>query len=112
MTCRGWARNLQDHVDYVFTYRTRSDTDTFGISLRGGSKVAAGVVEWARKRTGVLTSNFAEAGAFMRSSPELDVPDLQLVFVPGIVDDHGASSTWDTGSVVTSPYCVPPAPAP
>ena len=84
----GVGQNLQDHVDYVFTYRARSDTDTFGISLRGCGRVAAGVVEWARKRTGVLTSNFAEAGAFMRSSPELDVPDLQLVFVPGIVDDH------------------------
>ena len=75
-------------MDYVFTYRTRSNTDTFGISLRGGARVAAGVVEWAHKRTGKLTSNFAEAGAFMRSSPELDVPDLQLVFVPAIVDDH------------------------
>ena len=84
----GVGGNLQDHVDYVFTYRTRSDTDSFGISLRGCSKVAAGVVEWARKRTGVVTSNFAEAGAFMRSSPELELPDLQLVFVPGIVDDH------------------------
>ena len=92
----GVGQNLQDHVDYVFTYRARSDTDTFGISLRGCSRVAAGVVEWARKRTGVLTSNFAEAGAFMRSSPELDVPDLQLVFVPGIVDDHATQAAPGT----------------
>ncbi len=84
----GVGGNLQDHVDYVFTYRTRSNTDTFGISVRGCSRVAAGIVEWAHKRTGVVTSNFAEAGAFMRSSPELEPPDLQLVFVPGIVDDH------------------------
>jgi choline dehydrogenase-like flavoprotein len=85
----GVGQNLEDHVDYIFTYRTRSDTDTFGISLRGSAEVVAGLAEWTRKRTGVLTSNFAEAGAFLRSSPALDVPDLQLVFIPGIVDNHG-----------------------
>ena len=36
----------------------------------------------------MVTSPYAEAGAFMRSHPGLSVPDLQLVFVLGIVDDH------------------------
>jgi choline dehydrogenase len=44
--------------------------------------------EWKKQRTGMITSTIAESGAFFRSSPELPAPDLQLVFVMGIVDDH------------------------
>jgi choline dehydrogenase len=44
--------------------------------------------EWRRKRTGPVTSPFAESGAFFRSRPDVEVPDLQLVFVVAIVDDH------------------------
>jgi len=84
----GVGANLQDHIDYVFTYRTRSDTDTFGVSLNGGIKVLRGMGEWRNARRGPLTTPFAEAGGFLRSRPELPAPDLQLVFVQAIVDDH------------------------
>jgi choline dehydrogenase-like flavoprotein len=36
----------------------------------------------------MMTSTIAESGAFLRSDPEVPVPDLQMVFVIGIVDDH------------------------
>jgi choline dehydrogenase-like flavoprotein len=84
----GVGKNLQDHIDYVQSWRTRSDTQTFGVSLRGTAKVTGAVLEWRKQRSGMLTSPYAEAGAFMRSHPGLSVPDLQLVFVLGIVDDH------------------------
>jgi choline dehydrogenase len=84
----GVGENLQDHIDYVQTWRTRSDTETFGVSLRGGARMTGAVFEWRSRRTGPITSPFAEAGAFFRSSPEVRVPDLQLVFVVAIVDDH------------------------
>jgi choline dehydrogenase len=84
----GVGQNLQDHIDYVQTWRTRSDTETFGVSLRGAAKVTGAALEWRNKRTGMITSTYAEAGAFMRSQPGLSAPDLQLVFVLGIVDDH------------------------
>jgi choline dehydrogenase-like flavoprotein len=84
----GVGANLQDHIDYVQSYRTRSDTDTFGLSLRGAVRLARAIFEWRRRRTGMLTSVFAESGAFLRSSPEVRVPDLQLIFVAGIADDH------------------------
>jgi choline dehydrogenase-like flavoprotein len=35
-----------------------------------------------------LTTNFAEAGGFIKSDPSLARPDLQLHFVIGMVDDH------------------------
>jgi choline dehydrogenase len=84
----GVGHNLQDHIDYVQTWRTPSDSRTFGVSLRGGFQLGAAMLEWRRKRTGRITSSIAESGAFLRSSPEVEVPDLQLVFVMGIVDDH------------------------
>jgi choline dehydrogenase-like flavoprotein len=84
----GVGRNLQDHIDYVQSFRTRSDTDTFGLSLRGALRLARAIVEWNTRRTGMITSVFAESGAFLRSSPGIAIPDLQLIFVVGIADDH------------------------
>ena len=84
----GVGQNLQDHIDHVQTWRTRSDTHTFGLSARGGVKLTAAMLEWKQQRTGLISSSIAESGAFLRSSPEVPVPDLQLVFVIGIVDDH------------------------
>jgi choline dehydrogenase len=46
------------------------------------------MLEWRNKRTGMITSNYATAGVFFRSSPDVPAPDLQLIFVIGIVDDH------------------------
>jgi choline dehydrogenase-like flavoprotein len=84
----GVGKNLQDHIDYVQSWRVSSRTDTVGASLRGSSRVAWGIFEWARKRSGLITTTFANAGAFFRSSSEQPVPDLQLVFVIALVDDH------------------------
>ena len=84
----GVGQNLQDHIDHVQTWRTRSDTPTFGVSATGTAKLARAVFEWKGQRTGMLSSSIAESGAFFRSDPSVAVPDLQLVFVVGIVDDH------------------------
>ncbi|RZT94920.1 GMC family oxidoreductase [Rivibacter subsaxonicus] len=84
----GVGENLHDHIDHVQTWRAGSDSPTFGVSLRGGLKMARAIPEWKQHRTGLITSNFAESGAFLRSSPDVAVPDLQMVFVVGVVDDH------------------------
>ena len=84
----GVGQNLQDHIDFVQTWRTRSDTETFGVSVRGSAKVASAMLEWKKKRSGMVTTPFACAGAFFRSDEQQPMPDLQLVFVIAIVDDH------------------------
>jgi len=93
----GVGRNLQDHIDYVQSWKVAADASTFGISLGGSARVAAGCVEWARKRTGLVTTPFAHAGAFLRSDPSLPAPDLQLVFVIALVDDHARKLHWGHG---------------
>ncbi|HJV84421.1 MAG TPA: FAD-dependent oxidoreductase [Noviherbaspirillum sp.] len=84
----GVGKNLQDHLDYVQTWRIPDATESFGLSARGAAKVGAAMLEWKKHRTGMISSPYATAGAFLRSSPEVEVPDLQLVFVLAIVDDH------------------------
>lgn len=85
---KGVGKNLQDHIDYVQTWRVASNTESFGLSIRGSGKITAAMLEWRTRRTGMVTSPYATAGAFLRSSPDILVPDLQLIFVIAPVDDH------------------------
>jgi choline dehydrogenase len=84
----GVGENLQDHIDYVFTYRTHNTNDTFGFSPTFSWKMLKAMAQWKRERKGLVTSPFAESGAFIKSRGDLSMPDLQLIFVPAIVDDH------------------------
>lgn len=80
--------NLHDHIDYVSGYETPG-MYFLGQTLRGNFKSLLGIVEWLRKRTGPLTTPYAEAGGFAKTRPDLDVPDVQLHFVPVLLEDHG-----------------------
>jgi choline dehydrogenase len=84
----GVGKNLLDHLDYVQAWRVPNNTASFGISLHGVAEVTAAMWEWHNKRNGMISSAYATAGAFLRSNPDEPVPDLQLIFVIAIVDDH------------------------
>jgi choline dehydrogenase-like flavoprotein len=45
----------------------------------------------------MLTTNFAEAGAFIKSQPDEATPDLQLHFVIGKLINHGRTTTLGHG---------------
>jgi choline dehydrogenase-like flavoprotein len=81
------GENLQDHIDYVTVHKSLKK-DVFGISFRGIGDIFKGIMDWRRDRKGKLTTTFAEAGGFVKSSPEITRPDLQYHFVVGIVDAH------------------------
>lgn len=83
----GVGKNLQDHPDFIFGYTSKS-VDTMGISLKGSWKMLKEIFRFRRERRGMLTSNFAEGGAFLKTKPELPAPDVQLHFVIALVDDH------------------------
>lgn len=87
----GVGENLQDHLDIIIGKPVRS-TQLFGYSMTGVLRMAGEVVRYRRSRLGMLSSNVAEAGAFVRSSPGLDAPDLQLHFAPALLgSQHSAS---------------------
>lgn len=83
----GVGANLQDHPDFIFGYRSRS-LDTLGVSAGGSLRMLREILRYRRQRRGMLTSNFAEGGGFLKTRPELAVPDIQLHFVVALVDDH------------------------
>lgn len=83
----GVGQNLQDHPDFVFVYKTPS-LDAMGVSMGGGAKLLKEAVRFRNERRGMLTSNFAEGGAFLKTREALDKPDIQLHFVVAPVEDH------------------------
>nr|WP_249139379.1 GMC family oxidoreductase N-terminal domain-containing protein [Bradyrhizobium japonicum] len=92
----GVGRNLQDHPDFIFGYM--SDSPHFaGISLKGMPRLIRAILQYRRERRGPLTSNFAECGGFLKTRPDLDIPDIQLHFGMAMVDDHGRKRHGGTG---------------
>ena len=83
----GVGRNFQDHPDFVFVYRT-SSLDFLGLSAAGTLRLARELWRYRTTRRGMLTTNFAEAGGFLKTRPELTQPDVQLHFVVAMVEDH------------------------
>lgn len=81
------GRNLQDHLDYVISYRSPR-ADVVGLNPAGLVRLARAGLEWRRTGGGHFASPMAEGGAFLKTHPGLDRPDVQLHFVVGIVDDH------------------------
>ena len=92
----GVGANLQDHPDFVFGLHSRS-LDTFGLSLGGGGAFWRAVRRYRHERRGMLTSNFAEGGGFLRTSPGQARPDVQLHFVVAAVEDHARKMRWGHG---------------
>ncbi len=93
----GVGRHLHDHVDVVQVVDAPHLKDLFGLSPSGAWHALKGIFEWRRQRSGMLTTNFAEAGGFIRSSADVQQPDLQLHFVIGKLVDHGRKTVFGHG---------------
>jgi len=93
----GVGGNLHDHPDVVMVVNAPQLTDLFGLSPTGVVRMVRGVFEWRRWRSGMLTTNFAEAGGFIRSTPDEPIPDLQWHFVVGKLVDHGRKTVFGHG---------------
>ncbi len=81
------GRNLQDHLDFTLWYKAKS-RDLLGLAPASMAAMLASAGEWRRAGTGKLRTTFAESGAFFRTRPDLDRPDIQLHFLIALVDDH------------------------
>ncbi|GAA4641956.1 choline dehydrogenase [Pontixanthobacter gangjinensis] len=80
--------DLQDHIDYVSSWETESK-DPIGDSVAGTARMAKAIIEHRRKRTGIMTTPYAEAGGFWSVMPDAPAPDVQWHFVPAMLEDHG-----------------------
>ena len=96
------GENLQDHFDYTVIRRVKS-SHAMGYTL---SRTLRAIPDYIRylKGEGPFTSNLAEAGGFLRTTSDEPAPDIQLHFVPGIVDDHGRKKHFVAG--ISCHVCV------
>jgi choline dehydrogenase-like flavoprotein len=93
----GVGENLHDHPDCVLQSNAPGQTELFGLSIGAIAPLLRDVWAWRQHRRGRLTSNFAEAGVFLRSDPAQPTPNIQLHSVVGKLVDHGRRLTWGHG---------------
>ncbi len=93
----GVGANLHDHPDVIIGKSVPGATDLFGLSLAFVPRALRGIFEWRNQRSGMLTTNFAEAGGFIKSRPDEPRPDLQLHFVIAKLVDHGRKTQFGHG---------------
>ena len=102
------GENLQDHLDVVFDYRVNT-TDVIGIGFGTVGLMMSGLTKWRKDGTGILSTNYAEGGAFFSATEKTpkDWPDTQLHFVISRVINHGRDIKWGYGVSVHSCYLRP-----
>lgn len=100
----GVGENLHDHPDFIFAYKTKQIEGTFGVSVGGSLDLIKQIERYRKERRGLITTNYAECGGFLKSRPELDKPNLQLHFVIAVVDNH--ARTMHTGHGISCHVCL------
>ena len=93
----GVGAHLHDHPDVVQLFDAPKVRELLGLSPGALWRAIKGIQEWRRHRTGMLTTNFAEAGVFLRSTQQAATPDVQLHFVIGKLVDHGRKAVFGLG---------------
>jgi len=84
----GVGKNLQEHVDASVLVKSKKK-DGFSITPSGLLKMAPDALKYFMSKTGKLASSITQAGAFLKSNPDVEVPDIQMHFVPLLFDDCG-----------------------
>jgi choline dehydrogenase len=87
--------NLQDHLVAAVGYSVASDSLFAALKPRQ-------LLDYLLRHRGMLTSNVGEAYGFVRSRPELEVPDLELVFAPAPFFHEGLVDPTEHGVVLAS----------
>jgi len=82
----GVGQNMQDHLDTTLLVEC-SQPITLYSQTNMVNMLKTGM-QYTFFKTGVGTSNGLECGAFLKTRPELEIPDIQIHFVAAIMQDH------------------------
>ncbi len=77
----GVGRNLQDHLACPVMMSTTNST-SYGISAKALPRGIWNVAQYLLGRTGPFASNVFESVGFLKTTADLDRPDVQFVFQP------------------------------
>ncbi|MEO0549758.1 MAG: FAD-dependent oxidoreductase [Pseudomonadota bacterium] len=97
------GQNLQDHLDFSLVYESTSSKAS-GYHIASFLRTAFGFWPYLTGGKGPWTSNFNESGAFLRTSPVVEYPDIQLHFATALIRDHGRVAVYGRG--VSCHVCV------
>ncbi len=95
----GVGKNLQDHLDITLLFKQKKST-SYGLSLARLFKDSVAPLQYMAHRRGMLTSNVAEGAAFFKSDENLALPDIQVHFLPALLQDHGRKKLWGHGFTI------------
>jgi choline dehydrogenase len=95
------GKNLTDHLCVMLGFDVKHDT------LSGAEKPWH-LVNYLVRRRGMLTSNGAEAYGFIRSRPDLQLPDLELMFAPAPFFDEAIGDPYEGHAISFGPILVKP----
>jgi choline dehydrogenase len=95
---KGVGKNLQDHLDMTLSWETPGVSSAYSYN-KGLNRLWTGL-RYLTTGQGPGRQNFLEAGAFLKSRPDLDRPDLQLHCVMAIMQDHGKTLVEKDGFTV------------
>ncbi|MCX5577703.1 GMC family oxidoreductase [Kaistia terrae] len=76
------GRNLQDHLGVYLKYRCKEPITLY--SMFRPDRAALAGLQALLFGKGPATSIPLEAGGFLKTRPELDIPDIHITFVPGL----------------------------
>ena len=91
----GVGANLQDHLDVALNW-TCTQPITIYNDIKGLGQLKAGL-QYLLTGKGTGRQNGLETGAFLKSRPDLDRPDLQVHFVLAIMQDHAKVAVMRDG---------------
>jgi choline dehydrogenase len=99
---RGVGENLQDHLQVRFVYACNGDGSLNDVWHSRWRQLLTGL-EYVFTRRGILTIGAGAVGAFARSRPDVDLPDVQFHFLPLSADRPGQGLHAFSG--VTATVC-------
>jgi choline dehydrogenase len=91
----GVGENLQDHLDIIVQFHA-DESATLQKFMKWYNMAYAGL-RYLILGDGPGTENGMEAGGFVKSRSDLDLPDLQLHFIPTFMFDHGRKRESEPG---------------
>jgi choline dehydrogenase len=93
---QGVGRNLHDHPAVACLLEATHP------NTLASAETAGNLARYVLLRRGMLTSNAAEAAAFVHSRPGLPAPDLELIFAPGLFLNEGLTQATGHGFTIFS----------
>lgn len=92
---KGVGQNLQDHVGAGLKMRLTQPLSV--LKCLKFHRQALGVAEYFLKGTGAAAAHWVEVMSFLKSRPDVIVPDIQWHLNSVMYNDHGREIIWEEG---------------